>query len=149
MTWADQIKALDNYRCAYCGSTENLNACHIKARSSHPELAKNLDNGITLCRKCHYASHGGSWNTDSLSRYVYQDFSVPPDIINQFITDYAATRIVLSLQKQKLISIKAHAAARGESVNGFINRAIDSQMERDGAAGAAEGLGEDKEKTGG
>ena len=28
-------------------------------------------------------------------------------------------------------SIKAHAESRGESVNGFINRAIDEAMERD------------------
>lgn len=27
--------------------------------------------------------------------------------------------------------IKAHAEAQGESVNGFINRAIDEQIERD------------------
>ncbi len=30
--------------------------------------------------------------------------------------------------------IQAHAKARGESVNAFINRAIDNQMARDGAA---------------
>ena len=29
--------------------------------------------------------------------------------------------------------IKAHASARGESVNGFINRAIEETMERDKA----------------
>lgn len=29
--------------------------------------------------------------------------------------------------------IQAHAQARGESVNAFINRAIDNQMERDKA----------------
>ena len=28
--------------------------------------------------------------------------------------------------------IKAHAESRGESVNGFINRAIEEAMERDG-----------------
>ncbi len=30
--------------------------------------------------------------------------------------------------------IQAHAEARGESVNAFINRAIENQMERDNAA---------------
>ena len=34
-------------------------------------------------------------------------------------------------------TIKAHAEARGESVNGFINRAILEAMERDGASPAA------------
>ena len=33
--------------------------------------------------------------------------------------------------------IKAHAAARSESVNGFINRAIEETMERDKAAPVA------------
>lgn len=36
--------------------------------------------------------------------------------------------------------IKAHAEARGESVNGFINRAISETMERDSDdSGASEG----------
>ena len=34
-------------------------------------------------------------------------------------------------------TIKAHAEARGESVNGFINRAISETMERDNGAPAA------------
>ena len=33
--------------------------------------------------------------------------------------------------------IKAHAEARGESMNGFIGRAISEAMERDNAAGEA------------
>ena len=34
-------------------------------------------------------------------------------------------------------TIKAHAEARGESINGFINRAISETMERDNGAPAA------------
>lgn len=30
--------------------------------------------------------------------------------------------------------LQTHAAQRGESLNGFINRSIDEQLERDGAA---------------
>ena len=42
-------------------------------------------------------------------------------------------------------SIKAHAEARGESVNGFVNRAISEAMERDnGAPAASEGLEKEK-----
>lgn len=41
-------------------------------------------------------------------------------------------KTLLRLQKGKLDIIKAHAQAHDESVNGFINRAIDNQMERDG-----------------
>ena len=40
-------------------------------------------------------------------------------------------RVNLTVPKGKKEKIKAHAEAQGESVNGFINRAIDNQMERD------------------
>ncbi len=41
-------------------------------------------------------------------------------------------RINLTVAKGKKDIIQAHAEARSESVNGFINRAIDQAMERDG-----------------
>ena len=37
----------------------------------------------------------------------------------------------ITMPKGKKDIVKAHAEARGESVNGFINRAIDETMERD------------------
>lgn len=40
-------------------------------------------------------------------------------------------RVSVAMPKGKKEVIKAHADARGESVNGFINRAIDEAMERD------------------
>ena len=40
-------------------------------------------------------------------------------------------KTLIRLPKGRLDDIKAHAAAQGESVNGFINRAIDHEMERD------------------
>lgn len=43
-------------------------------------------------------------------------------------------RINLTVPKGRKEAIKAHATAQGESVNAFINRAIDNQMERDNAA---------------
>lgn len=42
--------------------------------------------------------------------------------------------IHLRLQKGKKQIIQDHAAARGESVNGFVSRAIDEAMERDNRA---------------
>ena len=40
-------------------------------------------------------------------------------------------RLSVAVPKGKKDLIKAHAEARGESVNAFINRAIDETMERD------------------
>ena len=43
-------------------------------------------------------------------------------------------RVNLTMPKGQKETIKAHAEARGESLNAFINRAITETMERDGAA---------------
>ena len=40
-------------------------------------------------------------------------------------------RINLTVVKGKKDIIRAHAEGRGESVNGFINRAIESMLEQD------------------
>ena len=40
-------------------------------------------------------------------------------------------RVNVTMPKGKKETIQAHAADQGESVNGFINRAIDHEMERD------------------
>lgn len=47
----------------------------------------------------------------------------------------AYDEIKLRVKKGKREEIKAHADQRGESVNAFINRAIDEQMERGGEQG--------------
>ncbi len=52
--------------------------------------------------------------------------------------DYIARtydRVNLTMPKGKKEAIQAHAEAHGESVNGFINRAIDGQIQRDQEAG--------------
>lgn len=41
-------------------------------------------------------------------------------------------RISLIVPKGKKERIKAHAAANGESLNGFVNRAIEETIDRDG-----------------
>ncbi len=52
----------------------------------------------------------------------------------QYDIEYAKThlkRVPLDLRLEKYDEIKAHAETKGESVNGFIKRAIDETMERD------------------
>ena len=46
-------------------------------------------------------------------------------------------RINLTVPKGRKKAIQAHAEAHGESVNGFINRAITEAMERDNGVSAA------------
>jgi len=58
------------------------------------------------------------------------------------VTKYDAKaydKTLLRLSKGKLDVVRAHAAARGESVNGFIGRAISEAMERDSGGMASSG----------
>ena len=66
--------------------------------------------------------------------------------INKYIAK-AYDRVNLTMPKGKKDVVQAHAEARGESVNGFINRAISEAIERDNTApGASEGYAEAKEE---
>ena len=60
-----------------------------------------------------------------------------PESINRYIAK-AYDRINLTVPKGKKDTIKAHAESHGQSVNSFINEAIDEKMERDGTPGGLE-----------
>ena len=55
--WRLAVYKRDGYKCCFCGSKIRLNAHHIKSWKNYPELRYNLDNGITLCEKCHIKLH--------------------------------------------------------------------------------------------
>ena len=52
-----------------------------------------------------------------------------------YLEKFAVARV--RMEREKYETVQAHAEARGESVNGFVNRAIDETMERDKSAPAA------------
>lgn len=43
--------------CVMCGSVDKLEAHHIKSFAEYPELRLDIDNGKTLCHKCHAIVH--------------------------------------------------------------------------------------------
>jgi len=55
--WRKSVYERDGYRCVCCDSNRNLHAHHIYSYHSHPELRVDIDNGITLCKDCHYEFH--------------------------------------------------------------------------------------------
>jgi len=57
-TWSTVIKTLDNNMCKLCDSKKYLNSHHIMPMQYYPELALDVNNGITLCEECHHKLHG-------------------------------------------------------------------------------------------
>lgn len=51
--WRQAVFERDAFRCTSCGENGYIQAHHIKAFSTHPELRFNVDNGVTLCPRCH------------------------------------------------------------------------------------------------
>ena len=55
--WREQVLERDGRACVKCGATSNLQAHHIKSFAAYEAERLDLDNGITLCRRCHMALH--------------------------------------------------------------------------------------------
>lgn len=63
--WRIQIFERDKFLCQMpdCDKVERfLNAHHIKKFSDYPKLRFDINNGITLCKKCHNKTKGGKEN---------------------------------------------------------------------------------------
>lgn len=61
-TWRTTVLERDNYTCQECRRQckkreRGLVAHHIKSYAEYPELRYAVDNGRTLCRRCHRAMH--------------------------------------------------------------------------------------------
>lgn len=54
--WSISVRRRDKV-CQCCGSRKKREAHHILKSSDYPELRTVLENGITLCRRCHTYYH--------------------------------------------------------------------------------------------
>lgn len=57
--WKKKCLKRDKYQCRVCGSKKHLCVHHISYWSVDPVNRINIDNGITLCSKCHTKQHVG------------------------------------------------------------------------------------------
>lgn len=51
--WREKVLKRDGYVCIWCEAKENLHADHIAPFALYPELRTSVDNGRTLCVRCH------------------------------------------------------------------------------------------------
>ena len=56
--WVNAVISRDKAICQHCGASGiELHAHHIKSYKDYPDLRFDVDNGITLCFKCHWQLH--------------------------------------------------------------------------------------------
>jgi 5-methylcytosine-specific restriction endonuclease McrA len=55
--WKLAVLHRDKYKCRLCGSDEELHAHHINSWATFPEDRYVLENGLTMCNKCHSTYH--------------------------------------------------------------------------------------------
>lgn len=59
--WRNKCLKRDEYRCVKCSGEEDLCVHHISYWSDDPMNRVNVNNGMTLCKKCHKLEHEHDW----------------------------------------------------------------------------------------
>lgn len=78
--WRASVYERDNYTCQCCGARGGrLNAHHLNSFADCPELRHDINNGITLCAKCHDSAESGSFHN------VYGTHSTTPEQLREYI----------------------------------------------------------------
>jgi len=64
--WRESVFIRDEYTCMSCNAKSGkgldvyLHAHHIKSFSKFPDFRFDINNGITLCKSCHYKEHANA-----------------------------------------------------------------------------------------
>ena len=147
--WSKAVREIDGYACAVCGNTEKLEAHHIIPKSQcSDEETLTIENGVTVCHCCHllvstpsrrsltipdFYKHLGQTEKKARKEAAYRlslylrSRTIPQKI--EALSSIIAIQIKIDAESYE--AIKDHTDARGESLNGFINRAIDETMQRE------------------
>lgn len=84
-TWRDAVFKKDKYTCQCCHGekgSRTLQAHHLKSFARYPKLRFDVNNGITLCDKCHDSRIKGSFHD------VYGTKGTTEKQLRKYIKDY-------------------------------------------------------------
>lgn len=88
--WRNRVYLRDNFTCCHCNKkcdSKNIIAHHIYYFSEIPELRFNINNGVTLCRSCHFKLHQYNKPIDKM---FYQTVKKPSNyqfLLSKNVTD--------------------------------------------------------------
>lgn len=92
MQWLRNVFKRDAYTCQCCGAkngkgyTVHLRGHHILPFSTYEEGRLSVDNGITMCDKCHDVKYNGSFHN------IYGTHNNTPEQLEEYINNYNMTR---------------------------------------------------------
>lgn len=80
--WVLNCLERDSYCCQRCGSNKNLQVHHVLNYSSHKKLRTDVNNGITLCERCHSPIISGSFHQ------IYGTYNNTKEQLDEYINSY-------------------------------------------------------------
>lgn len=81
--WIRKVYERDNYTCQCCGKRGgNLNAHHLYNFSEYEDLRYDMNNGITLCERCHLVNYPNSFHS------IYGERNNTPEQMEEYIRNY-------------------------------------------------------------
>jgi len=111
--WSLAVRTRDG-KCMSCGDLNNLHAHHILPKSTHPELALDVENGKTLCYACHKKEH----ENNRMPR-IRKEYRPHRKTLERRIEALEAEIAALTATNRKLVQ-KVNECARG-SCDGAIS----------------------------
>ncbi|PTM58004.1 HNH endonuclease [Desmospora activa] len=141
MGWAEKVKENFNRSCIVCGEKNwSLQAHHLYARHSFPEIKKDTLNGVALCVKCHKRYHRDFGRGKNTGEEFIKWIEYLKDRGEFNITDQKITTLYDQVQKIKQ-KIKPNYKQRywqGDSTNkmqtrihnGFIEEKIEESAKK-------------------
>jgi hypothetical protein len=76
--WRNEVLDRDGYICQKCNQKKSeLHAHHIKPKAKFWELRTDINNGITLCRDCHFSLNGKEHEYEQLFLDILKSKGLP------------------------------------------------------------------------